>query len=137
MGDRRRPKSADGVVGSDASAHERTGRDDPSGRGVYDEASGYWEWYEDVPEELTAAGGNKHVVSHAAVLEEWDLLEAAFDHVFGYDLVEIMRENVKTWRWFIARVSYLLQHDNPLARHFAPKPDAPAEEVFDPTFDGS
>jgi hypothetical protein len=118
------------LVGSGTPSY---GRDDPSGRGNYDEATGLWEWYEDVPEELT---GGVNVVSHAAVLNEWDLLEGAFHDVFGVDLVEVMQENVKTWRWFTVRVAYLLHGDNPLSRHFAPKPDDPPPAEV-PTFDGS
>lgn len=65
------------------------------------------------------------------MLEQWVLVEGAFHAVFGVDLSEAL--HVKSWRWFWTRVMYLLRDDNALSRYFAPKPDAPAEEM--PNFD--
>lgn len=124
MGDRWRPKSGERLA-------SRTGRDDPSGRGNYDEATGYWDWYEDVPEELTAAGGDYFEWTPAQVLNEWVLLEGAFQAELGIDLEDVLR--VKSWRWFFTRIRYLMSTDNALSRRFAPKPDPPDQES--PTFD--
>jgi hypothetical protein len=55
------------------------------------------------------------------VLDQWFLLEPVFHHEFGVDLSKVL--HTETWRWFAARVSYLLVTDNPLRRFFAPKPE--------------
>jgi hypothetical protein len=66
-------------------------------------------------------------ISASQIIEQWVLLEGAFDATFRYDLSELL--HVKTWRWFWVRVQYLLRTDNPLNRHFLPPPEEEA-----PTF---
>lgn len=50
------------------------------------------------------------------MLEAWSIVVPAFHHAFGIDLDQA--RHAVTWRWFADRVAYLLEHDNPLARHF-------------------
>jgi len=54
------------------------------------------------------------------VLEQWVLLEGAFHAVYGIDLEDAL--TTRTFRWFSVRVAYLLAHDNPFGRFFAPRP---------------
>ena len=115
MGDRWRPKSA-GSVGE--GEHEQgAAAFEKAGRGELDPKTGLYEWYEDIPVELTVARSSGP--AWAAVLNQWALLEPVFHHEFGVDLSEVL--HVKSWRWFAVRVSHLLATDNPLARFFAPK----------------
>jgi len=57
------------------------------------------------------------------VLEQWVLLEAAFHAVYGIDLEQVL--HTRSFRWFSVRVTYLLAHDNPFGRFFAPKQPTP------------
>lgn len=50
------------------------------------------------------------------MLGAWALVVPAFHHAFGIDLDEA--RHTVTWKWFAGRVAYLLDQDNPLARHF-------------------
>jgi hypothetical protein len=104
-----------------------TGRDDPSGRGTYDEATGLWDWYEDTPEELTAAGGNYFQWTASQVFAEPVLLYGAFLSELGVDLWAVLPS--KTWRWLWTNIQYLMLSDNPLSRRLSPPPASPVEEM--------
>lgn len=108
MGDRWRPKSGAGMGGG--------GYDpDEYGRGAYDPATGLYEWYEPVPEDVKQAVSNPGT-SWVEVLEQWKLLVASFHAEFGVDLEEV--QHAVTWRWFAMRVAHLLSTDTPFGRHF-------------------
>lgn len=126
MGDRWRPKSDPGGSAAGTASGPQAGRDDPSGRGTYDEATGLWDWYEDVPEELTAAGAGAWEWTADQALNEWYLIEGEFDDRWGYDLSELL--HTKTWRWFWVRLRYLMSTDSAIRRRLAPPPE-PAEVV--------
>jgi hypothetical protein len=50
------------------------------------------------------------------VIGAWALVVPAFRHAFGVDL-DAARHTV-SWKWFARHTAYLLEQDNPLARHF-------------------
>jgi hypothetical protein len=89
---------------------------DDYGRGTYHPESGLWDYY-DVPEEVQQ---RQVAPSWADVLEEWPLVEGAFQHVYQLDLSDLL--HTRSWRWFAVRVSYLIAvPGNPLNTVFGPK----------------
>lgn len=73
--------------------------------GTFDPATGLWD-YPDEEEPLT----------WTRLTDPWELLEGAFQATYNIDLDNILTS--RTFRWFAARVTYLLADDNPYSRQF-------------------
>jgi hypothetical protein len=101
------------------------------GSGRYDKATGLWEFYDETPAEFV--GGASASPTWSAVLNQWSLVEADFQSIYGLDLERLVRK--RSWRWFTIRVSALLARDrwpdqfgqmhgdSLLQRFFTPKPE--------------
>lgn len=116
MGDRWRPKSVDGVRES-AGTKQGSKTLDEYGRGDYDEATGLYEWYEDVPEEVT--GGKP--ISWVDLFKAWKLIEADFNSEYGINLERELRH--MSWRRFAVLVTGLLNADTRIQRRFQERSD--------------
>lgn len=116
---------------------KRSSEDTPSveslqhewGRGEYDEETGLYEWYEVEDEELAEHDGRQKTVSYTKIIENWRILEGAFQAVLNIDLEELFHR--KSWRWFSTRVAYLLADNNPFSRAVFPPPDPSSKELAD------
>jgi hypothetical protein len=108
----RGPKSGTG----NAPATVDGGPDDPTGRGVYDEATGLWEWY-DKPEETGAP------VTWEQILDEarWPLIVADFASEYG---IRLHRERLM-WPEFRHLIHGLLQSKSRLWRAVTPTEEEP------------
>lgn len=95
------------------------------GRGRYDEATGYYEYYEGVPKDLLREQGEP--ITWARILENWGFLEADFHSEYGVDVSSPKLRRRKTWRWFAVRVKGLLASpESRLGRVFQPDPEEPS-----------
>jgi hypothetical protein len=92
------------------------------GGGERDPITGLYEWYEEVPKELTGAGGS---VSWSEIIGNWDALEFSFTAI-GVDLEASFR--CRSYRWFKAHVRGLLSTDSLIARCLAPEPEETPHE---------
>lgn len=106
--------------GPDASPN---GDPDPTGRGIYNPATGISEWYEPSP----AAGRGWSLVQ----LWGWrDLIEADFASTYQLDVDLATPEatpilQARSWRWFLVRVRGLLE--DPTTRLYAALTPDPKE----------
>jgi len=92
------------VGGKSAGAASSDPKDDPTGRGEYDPATGLWEWYERPEETLT----------WRKLLRLWDLIEADLQDA-GVDVESgVLRR--RSARWLQTKLIGLLHADTRVAR---------------------
>jgi hypothetical protein len=117
--DRWRPKSDSGV---DAGTEQGIPPEevDQYGRGKYDETTGLYEWYEDVPKEVAAGGAP---ISWGRILGAWRELESDFRSVYGVRLASPKVRRRMSWREFTTLVHGLLTAETRLWRELKPEGD--------------
>jgi hypothetical protein len=118
VGVERRPKSTSGVPGSESANEQGAKAVERFGCGDYDEKSGLYEWYEDLPLEVLRPS---KPIKYGDIFAQWSLVEADFHEFYNVDLEDVFW--VKSWRWFTVRVDGLLGCDSRLQRHFREDPE--------------
>ena len=95
------------------------------GRGKYDEATGLYEFYEDIPKEVTTTfeGGP---LTWGRILEKGVAIVADFRSEYGLSLASPKVRRRLTWLEFTALVQGLLMADTRLLREL--KPDGGSDE---------
>lgn len=86
------------------------GKEDPYGRGEFDEATGLWEWYE-YPSEAERQRSQGKGLTWARLLEHWPLIEADMHQTYGVDVGSSILLN-RTWRWLSVRIVQLLTEES-------------------------
>lgn len=74
-------------------------------------------------------GGQGDGVTWSRIFEAWVFVEAGIHAMFGVDISRPKVRREQSWRWFKARLEWLLASDTPLARTLAPQEPAPEEPV--------